>query len=407
MSPPDRLDRMPQSAFHDLQFAAFVALAIGLPLAGCAVAWSARSLPRWVEPVFAAALVAAALANVILLRRLAIAVLATPSLADDMVFHGRGSLVLLLLPVAQAIQGVRLLMATFVDRERRSGTGEASKAATVPVAGDGEVRVVLNALLAMSIIFAVDCVTGSDVRLHVLYVFPLAAVAARCTQLRAVVAVLVLAIVLQIANVAADNASLPPFIVDTLVDIAASLLVAVLGRRGRRAFLQVEALARTDPLTGLANRRCFIDTLDAEILRQRRQAGAIAVAMIDLDGFKQLNDGSGHAAGDVALQAVADVLRTHLRQTDGVGRIGGDEFAIVLTDVRGAELAGKFERLRAAIEQAMQERSFAVTASIGAACFAVSPGDAARALARVDALMYAAKQLGRNRVVCECGPAPP
>lgn len=396
---------MVQSVFHDLVFAAFVLLTMGLPLAGLAVAGTARTLPRWLEMAFGMALVAAAGTSAVALRELHHAVLATPSLVDDTVFRGRWSAAIYILPAALAAVGAWLLASRAIAMARGVAVGGAATPASAsPYAGAdgrGEVGVVVLALLAMLVIFATDSVTSTDIRLHVLYVFPLAAVAARCTRLRAVVAVLGLAIVLQLANIAADNAALGPFLIDSAVDIAASVLVAVLGRRGRRAYLRVEELARTDPLTGLVNRRCLLAALDAQIARQRRHGGVFALTMLDLDGFKQLNDSRGHAAGDEALQRVATVLRAQLRQIDEIGRIGGDEFAVVMGDIGMQDLADKCESLRAAIAQDLQAHSLAVTASIGGKCFLTPPADAGQALASVDAAMYAAKQAGRNRVVCE------
>ena len=100
----------------------------------------------------------------------------------------------------------------------------------------------------------------------------------------------------------------------------------------KTAVHRLAAEALTDPLTGIGNRRAFDQALDREAARAARHGGGLAVAMIDLDGLKRVNDTEGHAAGDAALMALADAARRTVRAEDAVYRLGGDEFAIILTD---------------------------------------------------------------------------
>ncbi|HYH19539.1 MAG TPA: diguanylate cyclase [Azospirillum sp.] len=165
---------------------------------------------------------------------------------------------------------------------------------------------------------------------------------------------------------------------------------------------ELRHLATTDPLTGLANRREFLAAAGHELARVRRYDRPATVMMFDIDHFKRINDTHGHAAGDEALRHVAAVCRERLRETDVVGRLGGEEFGVLLpeTDVPAAcEVA---ERLRAALAGAEIPRPdggvLRLTASIGiAACIA---GDASieQALSRADDALYHAKRNGRNRV---------
>lgn len=108
-------------------------------------------------------------------------------------------------------------------------------------------------------------------------------------------------------------------------------------------------LARTDELTGLANRRVWADRFAEEVRRARRSGDPLSVAMIDLDGFKQLNDGEGHAAGDRLLKAVASKWSREVRETDLLARLGGDEFALLLPDCDSADGTGIVDRMRAAM----------------------------------------------------------
>jgi diguanylate cyclase (GGDEF)-like protein len=153
-------------------------------------------------------------------------------------------------------------------------------------------------------------------------------------------------------------------------------------------------LAYTDTLSGLPNRRAFEDR--AARLRDFSDAKPLAVLMIDLDGFKLVNDSDGHEAGDRVLALMARAIAGGLREGDFVARFGGDEFAALLprTDLREAEALA--ERLRVRVQEAGSDAS--VTASFGVA---VLEGDVRRALLRADVALYEAKNSGRNTVKCD------
>ena len=116
--------------------------------------------------------------------------------------------------------------------------------------------------------------------------------------------------------------------------------------------IEREREAATDPLTGVANRRSFTAAVEREWARRRRESGASLVCVIDVDGFKEINDSLGHAAGDRVLQLVAQTLGEASRASDCVGRIGGDEFAVLLTDSGAAAAGAAFEwRVRAKLRE--------------------------------------------------------
>jgi len=162
-------------------------------------------------------------------------------------------------------------------------------------------------------------------------------------------------------------------------------------------------MATTDALTGLSNRRHLMTGLEAECVRFRRMGTAISVLMLDLDYFKQINDTWGHAAGDAVLQHFADIVKRLARKTDHVGRIGGEEFVIVLpeTDEQGACVFA--EKVRCAVLDApllWGELSINYTVSIGVACCSCRQAeDADSILQKADQALYQAKTLGRNRVI--------
>ncbi len=187
--------------------------------------------------------------------------------------------------------------------------------------------------------------------------------------------------------------------VQTLMTVAGVVFLIALTRgQMRRLVDRLSDAARTDPLTGLQNRRGFEEELQREVLRARRSDGALAVVTGDLDEFKRLNDRYGHLAGDTALEAVGATLSAGKRQIDTVARTGGEEFAVLLpdTDRRGAYLVA--ERLRADIAHRFASEP-RLTISFGVACFPDHARSAQDLLRVADRALYAAKRLGRDRSV--------
>lgn len=197
------------------------------------------------------------------------------------------------------------------------------------------------------------------------------------------------------------------------VDLELAKLIATeLGGAVRIAALIDDArrLAASDALTGLPNRRAFVDAIERERSRAARHALPFSFVMIDVDHFKSVNDTYGHAAGDVVLQAVAAALIGIARRSDVVGRWGGEEFVVALpqTSEAGARVAA--ERLRKAIADTQcvlpSGETIHVTASLGIASVEVAWQTDAL-VARADGAMYEAKAAGRNRVAVSPIPVAP
>ena len=185
-----------------------------------------------------------------------------------------------------------------------------------------------------------------------------------------------------------------------IIMLTASVLSLALVMRSQR-LLQ---LATSDPLTGLFNRGYVDDRLALELSRARRYGNVLTLAVIDADHFKSLNDRHGHPSGDLVLRGIASILRDSFRQSDTVGRYGGEEFVVVLPETDGDAAWRKLESLRelvasTAFAVAGHGEQVRMTVSAGLASFPDDGEDAAELFALADERMFQAKNEGRNRVM--------
>lgn len=161
--------------------------------------------------------------------------------------------------------------------------------------------------------------------------------------------------------------------------------------------------ATTDPLTGLYNRRYLMEFLHRELARAGRSASYVAAIMLDIDYFKRINDSFGHAAGDLVLTAIADLLKRHIRDSDIACRYGGEEFVLILADaaLEGAlQRAESIRKLTANLELKYADQALGpITMSFGVAVFPDHATDARSLIQAADEALYQAKNLGRDRVV--------
>lgn len=178
----------------------------------------------------------------------------------------------------------------------------------------------------------------------------------------------------------------------------------------KAAARELERLATTDPLTGSHNRRAFMEAVQHELDRVRRYETPASILMLDLDHFKRVNDEFGHAAGDTVLKHFVTQLGTSLRSADTLGRIGGEEFAVLLpeTDLAGArDIANRIRTEIAARPAITDEARIPITVSIGVTIIHPSDISPDHILARADDGLYLAKRNGRNRVETVTREAPP
>lgn len=178
--------------------------------------------------------------------------------------------------------------------------------------------------------------------------------------------------------------------------------IATSKRALERANEQLAKLSMTDRLTGLLNRGTWENLVDAEFERFRRYGQATCLVMFDIDFFKKVNDNHGHLAGDEVIKHAAEIARNNLRQSDSIGRYGGEEFGIVLpeTDAEGARVI--CERIRESIEQSVVQTTTApirYTVSVGLSQLTDRPKNHMKWMQQADEALYAAKKNGRNNVV--------
>lgn len=255
----------------------------------------------------------------------------------------------------------------------------------------------MGCIFLMVSIFALDLADGSKVWLHVLYVFPIAATAYYCERALVLGIVVAISLALQLMTLIAYGIPALAMLLNIVIALASAAMIIAFARSARMNIARIEALAVTDELTQLHNRRGFESILTAEIARQRRHGGALSLAVLDLDRFKELNDRRGHDAGDQALRLLGDVLRKGTRASDSPARIGGDEFVIVMPKTPAADCALLCCNLSTAIVEGMALAGFSVTASIGFASFEQAPDSISAALRRADHAMYGVKACRGSR----------
>ncbi|MGA7181116.1 MAG: GGDEF domain-containing protein [Thiobacillaceae bacterium] len=258
----------------------------------------------------------------------------------------------------------------------------------------------LAVVLGLIAVGMLDYITGLEVHVVSLYFIPLALAGWRLGRLGAAISSL-LSTVVWLAMLYANGAHyVHPYIwlVNFLTQGAAFLVVSMLIALLSEALRKEQSHSRTDYLTGLRNRLAFVEQARLTLSLCRRNARPVALAYIDLDNFKSVNDSLGHARGDALLQKCGTVIAESLRATDIAARIGGDEFVVFLPETKAEDAETLLERLLHALEACSDFRSVGVTASIGIVAEAAANSDIDQLLKEADIRMYRAKREGRNRI---------
>jgi len=261
-------------------------------------------------------------------------------------------------------------------------------------------QVVALAFAGVAIIGAIDYVTGIELGVSLFYLGPVALIAWRVGAREGYAFAALSAATWLAADLAAGHVYSHQAISIWNATIRLGFFAIVAGLvDALRVRLEIEgSLARTDTLTGVLNRRAFIEQLEFAIGLASRDGQPFGVVYVDLDDFKKVNDVHGHSEGDRVLRTVARTCAESVRRTDVVARLGGDEFALLLrgSDRAGAE--GVITKARRTLAAAFRSQRAGVTCSIGAIIFQGAPRSVEEAIEAADALMYEVKKQGKDSV---------
>jgi diguanylate cyclase (GGDEF)-like protein len=188
-----------------------------------------------------------------------------------------------------------------------------------------------------------------------------------------------------------------PAIILVLNTFTRSLVFTIIGSLLIKLW-QEKALARVDPLTGLANRAELLERLEIEQRRSERTRRPYSLLLLDIDNFKTMNDVYGHLGGDEALKVMAKILRSNSRSTDLAGRFGGDEFVMLLPDTDGTSCDSLIQRIEASAQLAFAEKSWPISLSVGHATLTGTEHEMEQAIQLADENMYAKKRTNKDLI---------
>ena len=221
---------------------------------------------------------------------------------------------------------------------------------------------------------------------------------------RSGLAVAILSVIIRVV-IPLRNAPRPVVSWDALILSALYISATFIIVQLKHLYQRERDLSRIAPLTQIANRRALFEAASQAKRLAERNRVPLSIAYVDVDNFKQLNDGFGHNAGDRLLAMAAATIASRLRPSDVVARIGGDEFAVLLPGANRDDAAAIMRRVERDLQQAMQEHRWPVTFSIGIASFVSPLGSVPEMLAAADQAMYVGKRRGRKGMEgCDVAP---
>lgn len=261
------------------------------------------------------------------------------------------------------------------------------------------VRWLLGAAL-LACVAALDASTGNEVSFSIFYLLPVSFAGALISRRAGFIFAVLSAVLWGYIDVAIGRAFSAAWIPywNSAVRLAFFVLVNELIQRLLQAHARQRALAREDPITGIANARIFGEHAQWAIALSRRSGRPLTLAYIDLDHFKQVNDKFGHSEGDRLLRTIAKIMEKGARSSDFVARLGGDEFGILMPDTDAGQARALLERIAASVADRAGAH-WGVGATFGAITFTEPPESVDRAVQEADALMYRGKAKGRNQIL--------
>jgi diguanylate cyclase (GGDEF)-like protein len=256
------------------------------------------------------------------------------------------------------------------------------------------------AFLLLATVATLDYVTGWEVSLTIFYLPPIVLAAWVLGKRAGILFALLGALVWVLVDALSGHPKAYTLVRfwNALVLAGYFVITVIILAKLKVALEHERNLSREDPVTGVANTRAFYEWSAREVDRARRYHRPITFVYVDCDDFKVVNDQHGHAAGDEVLREVARALRDVVRDLDLVARVGGDEFAVVLTETDRAGAQVAVGRVREGLLGVMARRGWPLTFSLGVASFMAGVTSVEDALRKADDLMYIAKRGGKNTV---------
>ena len=253
--------------------------------------------------------------------------------------------------------------------------------------------------ITVLVIGLMDYLTGSELSFFILYLIPVSLAASFTGRNAAFLISIESALVWLSADLLAGRSYSHAFIPiwNGFVRLVFLLLVAAL----QSALSREKFFARTDSLTGLANRRHFFELSEKEIERARRYNLPISLAYVDIDDFKAINDTLGHDAGDRLLETVGGIMKVKVRATDIPARLGGDEFAVLLPHTESDAAMSVISKLSNYLTESVSVKKWPVTFSFGVITFVKPPESMDEMIKKADELMYKAKNEGKDKIKYE------
>jgi len=257
-------------------------------------------------------------------------------------------------------------------------------------------------IVSIGLFGLLDYLTGIEVTFSLFYLAPIVLVTWAVDQNAGLCMSFLSALAWLAAEYAAGQRYSSPslYLWNTLIRTGFFIVVTYLVAELQKLQRDEQRAARTDFVSGAANARYFNELLQREVDRIRRYPHPITVIYMDIDNFKRVNDLFGHQVGDEVLRCIASELKSQLRNTDLIARLGGDEFAMLLPSTRQAEAHVVISKIHSNLMEAMKQRSWPVTFSMGAVTCVSPPHSAEHLLKMADEVMYAVKNGTKDSFRC-------
>jgi diguanylate cyclase (GGDEF)-like protein len=270
-------------------------------------------------------------------------------------------------------------------------------------------RLTILSVILVLLLGAIDVLTGFKLNFSLLYLVPVAMASWGISRRAGLFIAALSTLVLDLSNLAAGGTLAPPFVLawNTLTQLLIFALMSLLLDALRYALEEERRYARTDPLTGVLNRRAFYEVVNSRILFARPVSPPFTLVYIDLDNFKPINDMFGHTTGDSALVTIAHTAANAIDPQDVFARLGGDEFILLTMETDPQALNGKVTHLQRELLAAMQAQEWPITFSIGVLTFRQPSGSVGQMITMTDRLMYQVKSSSKNAVAYAVFPDTP